>query len=367
MWARIAALVLKELLAIWRDRRSRLVLIVPPIIQLALFAYAATYNVDRVRYALWDEDRGQMAREFAARFAGSPGFRLAATVDAAAAARDLLDRQRVAMVLHIGQTFTADIKAGRAAPVQVLLDGRHSNTAQAVLGYVNAIADGFSAELAAASGRTQRATLVERAWFNPVLESQWFILPGLVATLTLIAAVLVTCLSVARERELGTFDQLLVTPLRPFEILLGKALPALLIGLIEASVILAAAMLWFGVPFRGSLALFYLALVLFVMAVIGIGLMISAVSQTQQQAMLGAMLALVPAVILSGFATPIANMPDAVQWLTYVNPVRYAMAVLRGLFLQDLPPALALQQLWPLLPIAAVTLAAAALMFRRLR
>ncbi|MCC6469662.1 MAG: ABC transporter permease [Alphaproteobacteria bacterium] len=367
MWARIAALVHKELLAVWRDRRSRLVLIVPPIIQLALFAYAATYNVDRVRYAIWDEDRGQLAREFAARFEGSQAFHREATVGSAAAARDLLDRQRVAMVLHIGQTFTADIKAARPAPVQVLLDGRRSNTAQAVLGYVNAIADGFNAELAAASGRTQRATLVQRAWFNPVLESQWFILPGLVATLTLIAAVLVTCLSVARERELGTFDQLLVTPLRPFEILLGKALPALLIGLIEASVILAAAVLWFGVPFRGSLGLLYLALVLFIMAVIGIGLMISAVSQTQQQAMLGAMLALVPAVILSGFATPIANMPDVVQWLTYVNPVRYVLVILRGLFLQDLPPHLVLQQLWPLLPIASVTMAAAALMFRRLR
>ncbi len=367
MWGRVIALVRKELLAIWRDKRSRAVLMAPPIIQLLVFAYAATYNVDKVRYALLDEDRGQLARELAARFDGSTVFVRVATPATAAQAADLIDRQRAIMILHIGQTFTADIKAGRQVRLQVILDGRRSNTAQAVLGYVHAVVDAFNAERAGQLLQKPLPMLVNRAWFNPNLESRWFILPGLAAILTLIAAMLVTCLSIARERELGTFDQLLVTPLRPFEILLGKVLPAFLIGLIEASVIVAVAVTWFGLPFVGSLPLLYLALTLFILAVVGVGLMISAMAQTQQQAILGAFLFIVPAVILSGFATPIANMPEAVQYLTYVNPIRYVLVVLRGLFLQDLPIALLLHHLWPLVPIAAVTMTAAALMFRRLQ
>lgn len=367
MWGRVSALMRKELLAIWRDRRSRAVLVVPPIIQLIVFAHAATYNVDNVRYALVDEDRGQLAAELAARFDGSPAFIRVAAPQTIAEAAGLLDRQKVAMILRISQTFTADLKAGRPARVQVLLDGRRSNTAQAILGYATAVVDAFNAERAGSVGRAPQAVLVQRAWFNPNLESQWFILPGLATILTLIAAMLVTSLSVARERELGTFDQLLVTPLRRFEILLGKVLPAFLIGLIEASAIVLVAVAWFGLPFHGSLILLYLALSMFILAVVGVGLMISTIAQTQQQAILGAFLFIVPAVILSGFATPIANMPDILQVLTYANPIRYALVVLRGLFLQDLPVSLLIHQLWPLVPIAAVTMTAAVWRFRRMQ
>lgn len=367
MWRRIAALLRKELLALWRDPRSRLVLILPPIIQLVLFAHAATYDIDNVRYALWDEDRGQAARELAARFDGSTAFQRVAIVATGAEAADLIERQQVILVLHLGQTFTADVKAGRTARLQALLDGRRSNSAQAVAAYVEKIVASFNAELRATTGGAPRPALIERAWFNPTLESQWFILPALTAILTLVAVMLVTGLSVARERELGTFDQLLVTPLGPFEILVGKALPALLVGLIEATIIVGAALLLFGLPFRGSVLLLYLALILFVLATIGVGLMISTLVQTQQQATLSSMLVLAPAVILSGFATPIMNMPEPVQLITYVNPLRYVLIALRGLFLQDLPAELVLATLWPLLPIAAVTMTAAALMFRRLR
>lgn len=367
MWGRVVALMRKELLAVWRDRCSRAVLVAPPLIQLLIFAYAATFDVNSVRYALLDEDGGRAARELASRFDGSPAFRRIATVRSDAEAARLLVGQHAMMVLHIGRTFTADVSAGRPARVQILLDGRRSNTAQTVLGYAQAIVGAFEAERGAAGAPAARAALVARAWFNPNLESRWFILPGLVATLTQIAALLVACLSVARERELGTFDQLLVTPLRPAEILLGKALPAFLVGMVEATAIAAVAVGWFGVPFTGSLALLYLALALFIVAVVGVGLMISAVARTQQQAILGAFLFVVPAVILSGFATPIANMPEAIQVLTYANPLRYVLIVLRGLFLQDLPAALALGHLWPLLPIAACTMAAAAWMFRRLQ
>lgn len=367
MWNRIVALLRKEFLAIWRDPRSRAVLIAPPIIQLLVFAHAATFDVNNLRYALWDEDRGRIARELVARFDGSTAFRRVATIDNTAAAAALIDRQDVILVLHIGQTFSADVMAGRPGKVQALLDGRRSNTAQTVLGYVEKVVAAFNTELADAIDAAPRAALVERAWFNPTLESQWFILPGLVAILTMFAVIILTGLSVARERELGTFDQLLVTPLGPFEILLGKALPALIIGLVEASIIALAAVLLFGVPFRGNLALLYLALVLFVLATIGIGLMISAIVETQQQATLGAILVVAPSVLLSGFATPIANMPEAIQLITYVNPVRYVLVVLRGLFLQDLPSELVLSTLWPLVPIAMATMTAAALMFRRLR
>jgi ABC-2 type transport system permease protein len=204
-----------------------------------------------------------------------------------------------------------------------------------------------------------------RAWFNPNLLSRWFIVPGIVGLLTLVVTMLVTALSVAREREQGTFDQLLVTPLRPVDILIGKALPGFLIGLAEATVIIVVAVLWFEVPLLGNLLTLYAGVILFLFSAIGVGLMISSLSVTQQQGLLGAFLFLVPAIILSGFATPIANMPPLVQELTLINPMRYFMVILRGVFLEGVPLGPLVQQLWPLAAIAAVTLTLAGALFRR--
>lgn len=365
MWRRIRALIVKELLSLWKDRKTRYVLIAPPIIQMVLFANAATFEISDVALGVWNEDRAQISSELLSRFEGSPAFRRVATFDNPAAVADAISAQRVKAVLHIGQTFSADVLAGRPATIQLLLDGRRSNTALIVQNYAAQIVDGFSRERLAAAGLNGGVEIEDRAWFNPNFESKWFILPGLTVILTTVAALLITALSVARERELGTFEQLLVTPLRPMEIVLGKTAPSLIVGFVEANVIAAIAVYAYGVPFIGQILLFHVAIVIFVLSAIGIGLVISSIAKTQQQAILGTFLFLSPAIILSGFATPIANMPEWSQLLTYINPIRYMLVVARGVFLQDISWSLAWNQLLPMMAIGAATLSFATWLFRR--
>ncbi len=366
MWARIRALIVKEFLAVWKDKKSRAVLIGPPIAQLLVFGYAATYDVDHVTTAIYNEDAGLEARELIARFEGSPTFDVVARLDRDGEIAEMIDPRTVSLVVHLDQRFSADLKGRQPAKVQLIVDGRESNTALIILGYASQIVSEFNREWVTEHGQPgPPARLLTRAWFNPNLLSRWFIVPGIVALLTLVVAMVVTALSVAREREMGTFEQLLVTPLRPFEILIGKSSPPLVIGLVEGTVIIAVAVLWFGIPFHGQLALLYAGLLLYLLAVIGVGLMISSISRTQQQAILGAFLFVVPAIVLSGFATPIANMPPLVQELTLVNPMRYFLIIVRGIFLEGLPPTLIWPRLWPMALIAVATLSSAAWLFRR--
>jgi drug efflux transport system permease protein len=362
---RIAALTLKELLTIFKDKRARFVLIVPPLVQLLVFSYAASFDLNHIAVAIYNEDRGSASRELVSHITGSPHFDLYATIDSDRRIAPLIDNQDVLMVLHIGPQFSADLAAGKPASVQLILDGRNSNTALLAQGYVRSIVAAFNAGLAARQGlKPPPAVLQVRPWFNPNLVSRWFIVPGIVALLTLVVTTTVTGLSVAREREAGTFDQLLVTPLRPVEILVGKSLPGVMIGLVEGSFILFMAIYWFDVPLRGNLGALYLGMLLFLLSAVGIGLMISALATTQQQGVLGAFLFLVPSVILSGFATPIANMPDFVQQLTLLNPLRYFLRILRGVFLEGNSYALLVGQYWPMALIALTTLALAAWLFR---
>jgi len=365
MWQRIRALVVKELLAVWKDPRSRVVLIGPPIIQLLVFGYAATYDLQNVPVAFYIEDAGGDSRDLVARFEGSPIFSTVAHLEREADIARVIDARDAALVVHIGQSFSRDLRIAQPARVQVIVDGRNSNTALILSGYANAIVRDFNIDwLERHDARLPPATLVARSWFNPNLHSRWFIVPGIVALLTLVVTLVVTALSVARERELGTFDQLLVTPLRPSQILLGKSLAPLLIGLVEGTVIVAMAVFWFGVPLLGSLVLLYAGMILFLLAVIGVGLMISSLVRTQQQAILGAFLFLVPAIILSGFATPIANMSKVIQLITFVDPMRYFLVIVRGIFLQGMPAELVVQQLWPLALIALASLSLAGWLFR---
>ncbi|MFA9460197.1 ABC transporter permease [Thiohalorhabdus sp. Cl-TMA] len=358
---RIWGLIVKELLALLKDPRARVVLIAPPLVQLLVFGYAATFDVNDVRVGVLNRDGGELSRRLVAGFSGAPAFHVTRHLDQIRQARPLLGDKKVDMVLHIGPDFGAHLHRGRAARAQVLVDGRNSNTAAIISQYAGSIVAAFNRE---ALGNGGDAELAIRAWFNPNLVSRWFIVPGLVGVLTLVVTTLVTALSVAREREAGTFNQLLVTPLRPPEILLGKALPAIFIGLAEASVIVAFAVFWFGVPLAGDLRLLYLGLLLFMLSTVGMGLLISSLCATQQQALLGAFLYIVPAIILSGFATPIANMPETVQDLTLLDPLRYCLVVVRGVFLKDLPLELLLPQLWPMALIGLVTLSAAGALFR---
>ncbi len=365
MWRRIVALTKKEFLALLKDKRSRFVIIVPPLVQLLIFSYAATYDLNRVPFAVFNEDPGFVSRQLLARFEGSSNFQMEGELDHEGQIPPLVNGKKVLMVLHLGPHFTRDLLLGRPAPLQLIVDGRNSNTAAVLTGYVRSIVTDFNESWAQTHGRqTSPARLEIRAWFNPNLESRWFIVPGIVGLLTLVVSLLVTSLSVAREREAGTFDQLLVTPLRPAEILLGKVLPGFIIGAVEATFIILMAVLWFHIPLRGSVLALYVGLFLFLLSAIGVGLMISSIAVTQQQGLLGAFLFLVPAVILSGFATPIANMPTFVQHLTLINPLRYFLLVIRGVFLEGDSFPLLWPQYWPMAAIGLVNMALAGWLFR---
>ncbi len=365
MLGRILALVIKEFIALLKDKRTRFVLIGPPLVQLMVFGYAATYDLKHIPFAVYNQDRGAASRDLLAAFDGSPTFSRVARIARDDEIASLVDSTRALAVIRLGPDFSADLTSGRPAALQVIIDGRNSNTAMLVLNDVRDIVDRFNRDWAQAHGGALPPARIEtRAWFNPNLESRWFFLPGIVALLTLLVTLLVTAFSVAREREQGTFDQLLVTPLRPVEILLGKTLPGFIIGMAEATLITLAAVYWFKVPLVGSLITLYTGVAVFLMTGAGVGLMISSFAATQQQGLLGTFLFMVPAMILSGFATPIRNMPPLVQDLTLFNPMRYFMVFLRGVFLEGLPLSMLLDQLWPLAAIGAVALAAAAWLFR---
>jgi ABC-2 type transport system permease protein len=365
MLIRLLALIHKEFLALLKDPRSRMVLIVPPMIQLLVFGYAATFDLKHIPYALYNEDRGAASRDLVAAFDGAPAFSRVATLHAEGEIAPLVDRRDVLVVVHLGPRFSADLASRGSAPVQVIVDGRNSNTALIALNDVRAIVEQFNGEWIAANGQPAApAHLETRAWFNPNLESRWFFIPGIIGMLTLVTTMLVTALTVAREREQGTFDQLLVTPLRPGEILLGKALPGFLIGMVQGTVILLIATLWFKVPLLGSLPALYAGLALFLLSGVGAGLLISSLAVTQQQGLLGAFLFMVPAVILSGFATPIANMPPLVQSITLIDPLRYFLVILRKVFLEGAGFDVLTGQFWPMAVIGGVALMLASWLFR---
>jgi ABC-2 type transport system permease protein len=365
MAQRIYRLIIKELLAALRDPRARYILILPPVVQLLVFSFAATQEVRNVRLGVRNDDYGTAARDLVARFEGSANFTATHYLRSDADIAPAVDSRRVLMVLHIDADFSRRLAAGHKATVQLILDGRRSNAAQIVAGYAQAIIDSYNRELAVVRRLPDPPSVVAaRVWFNPNLETTWNTLPSLVVILTTMLGLVVTSLSVARERELGTFEQLLVSPLEPIEIVIGKTVPSLIIGLVEGSLMLLVGVVGFRVPFQGSLPLLYAAMVVYLAAVIGVGLFISSLARTQQQAILGAFVFMVPAVLLSGFASPIENMPDWLQTLTLLNPLRYYMLIVKGVFLKAMPAAMVLELLWPLALIALATLTAATWLFR---
>jgi len=366
MLRRIFSLMIKEFRTLLTDKKSRMVIIVPPVAQLIVFGYAASFELNHINYIIFNEDQGVESRQLLAGFAGSDVFTLYRQVDHDAEIRPIIDTTRALLALHVESRFSEHLHRGEPATLQVIIDGRNSNTAMLALNYVRDIVLSFNRNWTERhGGETMPAVLMQRSWFNSTLDSHWFIIIGIVALLNLVVTLEVTALSVAREREAGTFDQLLVTPMTPFEILVGKSLPGLIIGLIEGTFIIVLIVFWFHVPLRGSLAALYLGLFIFLLSAIGIGLMISSLSVTQQQGLMGAFLFLVPAVILSGFATPIENMPHFVQNLTYLNPMRYFLIIVRSVFLQGASFDLLWSQYWPMLIIGLVTLSMAGVLFRR--
>lgn len=365
MGIHLAGLIVKELLALLKDKKSRVVLIAPPLIQLIVFGYAASFDLNRIPYAVLNEDAGAASRELLSRFEQNNTFECVEHLESDGQIKPVVDNKEALLVLRIPSDFSRRLLSKQTGPVQANVDGRNSNSAMAALNYVQVILSEFNADWIEAHGGRLPSKLVVRAWYNPNLVSRWFIVPGIVGILTLLVTLLITALSVAREREAGTFDQLLVTPLQPVEILLGKAIPAVLLGLLEASVIVVVGLFWFEVPLTGSLAALYLGLLLFLLSCIGIGLMISSMAATQQQGLLGAFLFMVPAITLSGFATPIENMPEAIQWVTCAIPLRYFLIICRRVFLEGATADLLVAQYWPMAVIGLITLFAATVLFRR--
>ena len=363
---RILALTRKELLAVLKDPRARASLLIPPILQSLIFGYAATYDLNHVPYVVLDQDRSAASAELLADLDGSRVFQRVADLTRTSQIATFIDGKRALIALQIQPDFERRLKSGQSADVQVIADGRNSNTAGVVTAYFGAIVDRFNADWR--SGHALAAPPVQtevRAWYNPNLESRWNMIPGMIGTLTLLQTMLLTSMSVAREREQGTFDQLLVTPFRPFEIMVGKALPSVFVGTVQATGVLLVAQLWFRIPFSGSFLTLYAGLMVFLLAAIGIGLLLSAIAATQQQAMLYGLLLIMPFSLLSGLTTPLSNMPLVLQYFTAINPLRYAIDITQRVYLEGAGLDRLGQDLWPLALISAVTLASGSWMFRR--
>ncbi|HMF47664.1 MAG TPA: ABC transporter permease [Candidatus Saccharimonadales bacterium] len=362
---RIVALTRKELLAILKDPRSRYSLLIPPILQCLIYGYVATYDLNDVPYAVFDQDRSAASQKLLARLDGSGVFHRVANLSRAADIRTTINERRAVFVIQIDQDFERRLLSGRQADVQVIADGRNSNTAGTATGYINTIVESFNAGWRQERGqRGAPIRMTTRAWYNPTLETRWHMIPALIGTLTFIQTLMLTGLSVAREREQGTFDQLLVTPFRPVEIMAGKAIPAILVGIVQATLVLLVAQLWFRIPFVGSFVTLYAGLSVFLLAAVGIGLLLSSVAATMQQAMLFAFLIIMPFSLLSGLTTPVSSMPEVLQYVTLVNPLRYAIDIAHRVYLEGAGLSLLIPELWPLAVIALVTLSGASWMFR---
>ena len=349
---RIRLLLLKEFLQTFRDPRTRFLLFGPPIIQMLVFGYAATLEVNHVQFAVLDRDNTQESRDFVSRLTASRYFTLVQRAERKEDLRNGIDRGDFLLGIQIDSGFSQDLRGGKGARVQVIVDSTNSNTALVGMSYVSQIAAKFARDYQ--NDRMRRTTpqlvdvvphveLVERPWFNEGFDSRWFFVPGVIGNLMLVMVMNLTAFAVVREREIGTLEQIMVTPIRRWEFILGKTLPFFLIGVFDAGLISMVGTFWFGVPFRGSVAVLAGSTMIFLLSSLGVGLFISTISANQQQAMVSAFFFIMPATTLSGFGTPISSMPPFFQKLTYLDPLRYFMIVLRSVYLKGV----GFDVLWP--------------------
>lgn len=366
-WNRIKTLIVKELLAMLRDKHARFTLIIPPLIQLSILAQAITLEVKNISVVYYSQDAGWYSHELYERIKGSPFFKQVYKVDSHQALQKLIDDQKALIGIEIQSNFSVMLGRKMTADLQLILDGRRSNAAQIAQLYILKIIQTFNSAIQIKQNEPQPAKVIGifRSWFNPNLDYLLYTVPCLVGILSMMLGLLVTALSVAREREMGNFDQLLVSPLQTWEILVGKMLPAMIIGISESTVIMIIAMLLYQVPFHGSLLLFYFSMIIFITSIIGVGLFISSISQTQQQAMLGSFVFMVPTMLLSGFATPIENTPIWLQPFSWFIPITHFFIIIKGVFLKDMTAIEVLYNTWPMALIAVFTLTIAGWMFKR--
>ena len=352
MLSRIKHILIKEFIELWRDKWGRFRLIVPPLIQMLAFGYAATFDVNHVSTVVLDLDHTQESRELISRFTSSNRMNVVKIARSQAEIADAINTSDAVVALVVHADFANLLRKGQGAPLQVIIDGTNSNTALIALGYVNTIAAQFSQDyaldLARRIGGMQgtrqvQVTLEQRPWYNEGLNGRWFFVPGVIGTLTLVIIVNLTAFAIVREREVGTLEQIMVTPIRPSEFILGKTIPFFLVGLGEVALISGIGLLWFRVPFAGNPFVLLLGTTLFLSSTLALGLLISTLCSTQQQAFATNFFVLNPIFILSGFSFPITSMPVALQWFTYINPLRYFLVVIRGTFLKGV----GLNVLWP--------------------
>jgi len=382
MWERIREILRKEFSQTLRDPRRRSLLFGPPLIQLIIFGYAVNLDVEHTRTAWMDRDRTVESRELLAAFKGSNYFEVVATPQGEEEIEPLIDHGEVQAVIRVLPGFAQDIRRGITAPVQVLVDGTNSNTAAIISGYASQIIARYANDTLAAQKNAQlfprtedaggpipslipRLSVQSRVWFNPDLASRVYFVPGVIVNIIALVTIMLTAMSIVREKEIGTMEQLMVTPIRPIELILGKLLPFAVIGVFETAFVVIAALFIFGTPMRGSLVLLFLCALLFLLSTLGIGLFISTISRTQQQAMMSSFFFFMPAMLLSGFAFPIRNMPELVQYITYLNPVRYFMQIVRGLFLKGVGMEALWQEMTALTVFGIAILLLSALRFHK--
>jgi ABC-2 type transport system permease protein len=365
MWERIFVILRKEFIQALREPRMRVLLFVPPVVQLIVFGFAVNLDVDHARIAWMDMDRTPQSRSLRDRFTASGRFDIVSAPRTEEDVQRALDRGEAQAVVRILPGFARDTARGRTAEVQVLIDGTNSNTASLVASYAGEIIAEYSVDLMERQQRvkvltrspgspvsmaTPQVTARSRVWFNPDLYSRNYFVPGVIANIIMFATLMLTALGIVREKEIGTMEQLMVTPVRPIELMLGKTLPFAVVGLLDAVLVTVVALLLFHIPLHGSFPLLMFCALLFLMTTLGAGLFLSTISQTQQQAMMGSFFFSTPAFMLSGFAFPIRNMPVAVQYLTYLNPIRYFIEIVRGIFLKGV----GVDVLWPQMAAMAV-------------
>jgi len=352
MFGRLKQMLIKELIQVVRDKRTRFILIGPPIIQMLVFGYAATFEIRNVSTVVVDMDHSQESRDLISRFTSSPYFNVQSQVSDASQAHELIDQGKATLALEIDAGFAQKLRGGQTAPLQVIVDATNSNTALIASAYVSQIALGFAQQAQQEQinriapqliDQIPSVELDQRPWYNPDLRSRWFFVPGVIGSLTTLLVITLTSFAVVREREIGTLEQIMVTPIRPVEFILGKTLPFFLIGLFDALLIGVVGTFWFQIPFRGHISVLLTGAVLFLICMLGMALLISTVSATQQQAMVTAFFVIMPTITFSGFGFPISAMPHWMQLASYAIPLRYFLVVLRGTYLKGV----GFDILWP--------------------
>lgn len=365
-WSRVKAFMIKEVQTTLADKQNRMLILVAPFLMLILFAYTATLEVKNVYLLIYDKDKGQLSKNLIKKFENTSVVKKVYLVNNRKEMVSLMDKQKVYIAITIPQDFTKNIYRNIPTEIQVIMDGRKSNASQIASSYAQSIIQSFLAnEVNEASSSAPLIEIKTRNWFNPELNYQWFILISLTGMMAMSITLMITSLAIAQEKEMGTFDQTIVSPLTSFEIIIGKTIPAIVISLVDATFMVVTSCLFFKVPLAGSLLALYSSLVVFLLAMSGIGLSISTLCKTQQQSILGVFTFMVPVLLLSGYMTPIENMPEFLQKFAIINPLTYFFILMKGIFLKNIDVVMVLNNCVPLLLISLITMTFACWFFNK--